>query len=124
MDIVYDYTVGTIVISDQYNLGSTGSAIDSPLVFNQIGDEHYLSFINLERVQKFTEFDYEALGVTDTRFLKNYYRVSRNGNTWTEWLELNSQITNFIPFDPLNKMYIDLKFVRSGTKTDGKIYLL
>jgi hypothetical protein len=78
----------------------------------------------LERVEKFTNFSYIASGVLGTRYLQTQYRISRNGNSWTQWLPLEEEIQNFPPFDPLDKMWIDIKFIRSGTKEDGSIRLI
>jgi hypothetical protein len=107
---------GTIKISDSYPLETAPE-------FNDIGNEYVMSFIDLESVEKFKKFDYNSYGSNNSRYLETYYRVSRDSNAWTEWLSLESEINNFPPFDPKDKMYIDIKWVRSGTSNIGTIKL-
>ena len=121
--VTNDFTTGSITISQSYNTLSGSTASDATPYFYEVGDEYVISFIQLEKVEEFTNFSYVATGVLESRYLETQYRISRNGNTWTSWLELKEQITNFPPFDPLDKMWIDIKFIRSGTKTDGEIRL-
>ena len=121
--VTNDFTIGSIIISQSYNTLSGSTASDATPYFYEVGDEYVISFIQLEKIEEFTNFSYVATGVLESRYLETQYRISRNGNTWTSWLELKEQITNFPPFDPLDKMWIDIKFIRSGTKTDGEIRL-
>lgn len=107
---------GTIKISDNYPLESAPE-------FNDIGDEYIMSFIDLEWVERFRKFDYNTYGSNNTRYLSTYYRISRDTNNWTEWLELDTEINNFPPFDPKDKMYIDIKWVRAGSTNIGTIKL-
>lgn len=121
---ISDFTTGEIRISEAFNISASEADIDATPYFKVIGDEYIMSFVNLEKVKKFTNFKYSAEGIVATRYLTTSYRVSRDSNKWTEWLELDEEIDNFIPFDPLDKMYIDIRFVRSGTKETGEIRLL
>jgi hypothetical protein len=50
-----------------------------------------------------------------------YYRVSRNGNTWSEWLDLQRNITNFPVIDALDPLYLDIKWIRTGTSNTDVI---
>jgi hypothetical protein len=53
------------------------------LFFNQVGDEYIISLTNLTNIiSELTTFNYDTTGLTETRYLVQYYRVSRNGNTW------------------------------------------
>jgi len=144
-NIVNNFTTGIITISDEFNLDSIPPAIDSTPEFDVIGQEWIVSFIQLERVQKFTKFLVETIGNLQTRYLEVSYRISRNGNTWSNFYsfdEFNTTtrsltssgvtysitkteytLPNFPPFDPLDLMFIDLKFIRSGSKSDGEIRL-
>jgi len=122
--ITNDFTLGTITITQSYNTSSGASASDATPYFYKPDDEYIISFIQLEKVESFESFSYVASGILDSRYLETQYRVSRNGNNWTNWLELTPQITNFPPFDPLDQMYIDIKFIRMGTKQDGEIRLI
>jgi hypothetical protein len=139
-NIVNNFTTGQIKISEQYNLESIPPAIDATPYFSTIGQEWAVSFIQLERVKKFTQFEIQTIGTLQTRYLEVSYRVSRNGSSWTNFFlfdeSSSTQITgsysitktqytlpDFPPFDPLDPMYIDLKFIRAGSKSDGDIRL-
>jgi len=122
--ITNDFTLGVITITHSYNTLSGASASDATPYFYEPEDEYIISFIQLEKVESFETFNYVASGVLESCYLETQYRVSRNGNNWTTWFELNSEIKNFPPFDPLDQMYIDIKFIRKGTKLDGEIRLI
>lgn len=124
MSQISDFNIGIINISKNYNINATQSDIDATPYFLNINDEYIISYIELEKVEKFTSFNYTASGILETRYLETFYRISRNGNTWTDWYELEEDIQNFPPFDPLDPMWIDIKFVRNGNKSDGEIRLL
>ena len=138
--ILNDFNTGIINISQSYNVSATQSEADATPYFDIVDQEYIISFIQLEKVKKFTKFFFNATNILETRYLDTYYRISRNGNTWTNWLELipnttpnynqignvsaPQDILNFPPFDPLDKMWIDIKFIRKGTKEDGDIRLI
>lgn len=124
MSQISNFNLGIITITQSYNINATQSEVDATPYFFTIDDEYIISYIELDRVEKFTKFSYIASGVLGTRYLETYYRISRNGNFWTQWLSLEEEIQNFPPFDPLDKMWIDIKFVRSGSKEDGDIRLI
>jgi hypothetical protein len=121
--IVSQFDLGIITITENWDLIVGPSASGSAPRLSSIDQEYIVSFIDLTKVKSFTTFEYQSIGETDQRFLKNYYRISRNGTSWTNWLELDYEITNFPQFDPLDKMYIDIKFVRSGENENGEIIL-
>jgi hypothetical protein len=139
--IVNDFNTGIINIIQSYNVSATQSEADATPYFQSIDEEYIISFIQLEKVKKFTKFTFNATSILDSRYLDTYYRISRNGNTWTNWLELipnttphynqigniavsTQEILNFPPFDPLDKMWVDIKFIRKGNKEDGDIRLI
>ena len=140
-NIVNNFTTGEINISEKYNLEAIPPAIDATPLFSTIGQEWIVSFIQLERVEKFTEFHVETIGILQTRYLEVSYRISRNGTSWSNFYafdesnathyttgsysitKTNYTLPDFPAFDPLDPMYIEIKFVRSGSKTDGDIRL-
>lgn len=123
--VTNDFTEYVVHITQEWDSGATNSTdIDYTPYFDSVDQELVISTISLELVEKFTTFTFSAEGIINTRYLETYYRISRNGVSWTEWLELNEEINNFPPFDPLDLMRIDVKFVRKGTKTNGSIRLL
>lgn len=115
---------GTITISDKFNISASASAVDATPYLNEIDSEYILSFANLEGVSKFTNFIYDTLGMTDTRYLVQYYRLSRDGERWTDWYDLKKNIDNFPVIDPKDKLNIDIKWIRKGTNRIGSIRIL
>lgn len=122
--ITYSTTEGTIRIYDKFDVNAATSSTDQTPYLNTIGEEYVLSFINLHDVSKFTKFTYDTLGTTDTRFLTTFYRISRDSNAWTEWLDLKTNITNFPLINTKDPLFIDIKWIRSGTSTIGSIRIL
>lgn len=122
--IISQFDIGLISISEKYDLIVASTHPNAAPVLDTIGQELVISFIQLKSVQKFTKFSYESVGTLNSRYLETYYRVSRNGSSWTNYLSLDSEIDNFPPFSPLDQMYIDIKFVRAGSKVGGEIKLI
>lgn len=122
--IVSNLQTGIINISDQFDVNAATYSVEATPYFNSIGSEYSLSFINLKNVKSLTRFTYDTLGLTDTRFLKNYYRISRDGIAWSEWLDLKRNIDNFPLIDTKDTLYLDIKWVRAGTSTVGTIRIL
>jgi len=115
-------TDGTITLSDSWSISATGSSAAPQLL--QPDDEFVFSYIELEGVEKFKTFTYDYLGRTENRFVETFYRISRDGQSYTNWLTLAPSIGNFPPINPSNQLWIDIKFVRKGTSTVGSIKIL
>ena len=92
MQINSDELTGKLSISDKFDITSATSSIGATPIFNSVGSEYILSFPNLQNVKKLTKFNYDILGLTPTRYLKSYYRISRDGQTWSTWLDLKKNI--------------------------------
>lgn len=122
--IVSSLENGTISISDKFDINASIGSSDATPYFNSVGSEYIISFVNLQNVKEITNFKYDTLGLTDTRFLRNYYRISRDGQSWTEWLDLKRVIDNFPVVDPRDPLFLDIKWVRSGSSTVGSIRIL
>jgi hypothetical protein len=122
--VVSDLQNGTINISQKFDIYAATASVDATPNFTSVGSEYIISFVNLQNVKKFTKFQYDTLGLTDGRFLRNYYRVSRDGNNWTEWLDLKRNIDNFPIVDSLDPLFLDIKWVRDGVSTIGNIRIL
>ena len=123
-EIISNLENGTINISDEFDINVEENEMYATPYFHEIGSEYIISFINLENVKEITNFKYDTIGMTDNRFLKNYYRVSRDGESWTEWLDLKRNIDNFPIIDPKDPLFLDIKWVRDGLSTTGTIRLL
>ena len=115
---------GIIIISDTYDVLSIPGSEDESPIFNKPGDEYILSITNLQNIIKFTKFTYDSLGLNDNRFLLQEYRISRDGINWSNWFDLNNNIENFPIVDPLDNLYIDIKWKRFGNSEIGNIKLL
>lgn len=116
---------GTISIHDKFDINAATGSVSATPIFNQVGDDYIISFTNLQNdINKLTTFSYDTTGLTDTRYLVQYYRISRNGTAWTEWLDLQRNITNFPVINPLDPLYLDIKWVRAGTLNANIIRLL
>ena len=119
-----DLLNGTINISDKFDISAPAGDYNATPNFPTIGSEYALSFTELERVKEFNVFQYDTLGMTSTRFLNTSYRISRDNKSWSEWLTLNRNFENFPIVDTKDLLYIDIKWVRSGTSEIGVIRLL
>lgn len=119
----YNDLEGIFDIHNEYNVSATASEPNATPYFNNIGDEVILSFTNLQNIKKLTKFSYDTIGKTDNRFLEVSYRLSRNETTWSDWFELQETILNFPPIDPMDPLFIDIKFIRSGTNNSNTIRL-
>lgn len=116
-NISQDSTTGTVVISDNYQF-------DVAPQFSAIGDTYGMSFINLERIDRFKTLDFNTYGSNESRYLKATYRISRDGNSWSQWFDIKeTQLLTFPPFDNKDLMFIDIKWERIGTSTLGVIKL-
>jgi hypothetical protein len=124
IEINSDLIQGTLVISDKFNITSGTFSADATPVFSQKEQEYIISFPVLQNVFKLKRFTYDTLGLTDGRYLLQYYRISRDGNSWSDWLDLKLNIDNFPPIDPLEPFYLEIKWVRKGFSDVGNIRLL
>ena len=124
MQIKYDDLAGKILISDKFSITASATASNATPILSSIGSEYILSFSNLQNVKKFTKFTYDSLGLTPTRYLRSYYRISRDGNAWSAWLDLTKNFDNFPDFSAAFPMYIEVKWVRTGTSDIGTIKIL
>lgn len=123
-DVISNLDDGIIIISDQYDVNAATNSVGATPYFTSIDDEYVLQFTNLEKVKKFTKFDYDTLGLADERYLQQYYRISRDSTNWSTWYYLNKSIDNFPVIDPLDPLYIEIKWIRKGNSTLGAIRLL
>ena len=121
--IISNLENGTLIMFDKFDANAV-NAINSTPYLNSIGSEYIISFTNLQNVSQITHFKYDTLGLTDTRFLKNYYRISRDGNSWTDWLDLKRIIDNFPIVDAKDPLYLDIKWIRGGSSTIGAVRIL
>ena len=124
MQINSNELTGKLSISDKFDITAATSSIGATPIFNSIDSEYILAFPNLQNVKKLTKFTYDTLGLTPTRYLKNYYRISRDGQTWSTWLDLRKNIDNFPDFSPAFPMFVEVKWIRAGSSTIGTIKLL
>jgi hypothetical protein len=120
----YNNLDGTIILSDKFDVSAATQSAEYTPYFNNIDDEYIVTFINLENVKEFHKFTYDSLGLTEGRYLQQFYRVSRNGSTWSDWLDLKRNIDNFPIIDSKDQLFIEIKWVRKGISSIGSIRLL
>lgn len=124
MQINSNELTGKLSISDKFDITTATSSIGATPIFDSVDSEYILSFTNLQNVKKLTKFSYDILGLTPTRYLKSYYRISRDGQAWSTWLDLKKNIDNFPAFSPAFPMFVEVKWVRAGSSTIGIIRIL
>ncbi len=112
MNITYNKSINTISITGTSNAD-----------FNKSGDIYALTFINLKRVKVLNYFTYTVTGETDYKYLTTEYRISKDGDLWSNWFSLDETISNFPLFDPKYDLFIEIKWIRSGESNIGEIHL-
>jgi len=123
-EIISNQDLGYINITQTWDISATPSQVDYTPYFSSIGDQYTISLVNLENVSSLSSFTFSATGSIDTRFLITQYRMSRNGSTWTSFMDLHNSFDNAPPLDPASPLFIDVKWIRTGTSTIGDIRLL
>jgi hypothetical protein len=123
-DIVSNLSTGVIEISDKFNILAATGSFDSAPVLSNPGDEYILQFPNLQNVLRIKNFAYDSLGVNDVRYSSPFFRISNNGTSWSEWLELKRFVDNCPTLDPAEPLYLEIKWVRKGNSTIGNIKIL
>jgi hypothetical protein len=123
-EITNDFSSGTLLITEQYDTSATQSAPNATPYLSGTASYETISFVNLQRVEKLTSFTYSVTGLSETRTIETHFRLSRDGNLWTEWYELDSDFSNFPLWDPMSTMWLDIRFTRGGSKVDGNIRII
>lgn len=123
-EVVKNVLEGTFYIEDKFDLTASTFSVDATPYLNAPEDFYTLTFMDLEGVSKLTRFTYDTLGITDNRTLLQYYRISRDGVAFSEWLDLNRDISNFPLINPLDPLNLEIKWVRKGLSTTGSIRIL
>ena len=119
--IEIDRVNGILLIADQFDLMAATGSISAPPVFKKPGDEYVLTFPELGSVECIKTFFYDTLGLTDNRYLDTFYRVSRDGNAFSEWFPLNRNVVGFPAMDNLT---LEIKWIRAGKSEFGEIKII
>ena len=119
-----DLASGKLEVFDKFDISAASGEYNATPAFPSIGSEYVIAIMDLERVEKLTSFVYDTLGLTTTRYLNSFYRISRDGSAWSEWLALNRDFDTFPKVDPLDKLHVELKWVRAGSSAIGTIRIL
>lgn len=117
MEIIYDKSNSIFRVSERYT-------IDTVPIFNAIGDYHIEEINNIEDVKELTKFQYDSLGLTSNRYLRNWYRISVDGKLFSEWMDLKRIIDNFPEFSSKYSLFVQIKWERIGDSKVGAIKLL
>jgi len=75
-----DKTTGKLKIFQSWDIS------EAPL-FENIGDEYSFSYINIENVETLKSLKINYTNGNPNRYLGSYYRISRDGKSWTEWFQ-------------------------------------
>lgn len=117
MEININEDLGTIEISKTFD-----PLLDNGTLFSTKDSEYIFSINNLDNVVGFKKFNYVSTNEIKTRFLKTYYRISRDLVSWTDWVVLDKDI-DFPTINPKNKLHIEIKWIRKGSSTASSIEL-
>ena len=125
-EIISNKEKGEIIISEEFDVIAQKGLDDSTPYLDNIGDEYITSITNIENLLSFKEFSYDTLGLNSERYLKQEYRISRNGTSWSDWKELNisPDTIDFPKVDPNENLDIEIKWTRIGTSEIGSIRIL
>ena len=119
---IIDQILGTVKISDEFDINSGTSSVNYSPTFSQNGDEHIVNIAYIDGVVSLDTFEYTSVGEIQNRYLKTYYRISKDNSSWSNWFELANEI-DFPLVNPNNKLYLDIKFVRECSSNIGDIKL-
>ena len=119
---IKDQILGTIKISDEFDINSGTSSANYAPIFSESGDEHIVNIVDLDDVVSLDTFEYTSVGEIENRYLKTYYRISKDNSSWSNWFELSNEI-DFPKINPNNKLYVDIKWVRECSSDIGDIRL-
>jgi len=124
MEIKSDLSVGKLKVSDAFEISAPAGDAKATPSFPSPGSEYVISIVGLERVERLGLFKYDTLGMTSMRYLISTYRISRDGEKWTDWTALNSRFDGFPEIDPLDPLHVEIKWTRFGSSEIGNIRLL
>jgi hypothetical protein len=119
--IISDPTEEQFKILESWSLNDSNSP---PPKFERPGDTYVVSITDLDNIISFKTFNFDYTLKNDNRFLSSYYRLSRDGNNWTEWYPLPNNIKEFPPFNDRDLLQLDVKFIREGSSDFGSMSLL
>jgi len=117
MEIKYNKPNAIVQISDKFTIANAPQ-------FNAPGEEYITSILELKDVKELTKFQYDSIGLTTNRYLRNWYRISPDGKVWTEWMDLKRVIDNFPEYSTKYPLNVDIKWQRVGDSKVGSIRLL
>lgn len=88
-----------------------------------INDEYIYQIDYICNLLEFTYYEDNVEHELDTRGVERYWRISRDEENWSDWLPLASGENFSCNFDvsPKKQHFVQIKWVRTGTKTDGHI---
>jgi hypothetical protein len=117
MDVIYDKSSKVVKISEKYGMVNAPS-------FDSVGSIHIEEINDLQNVNELTKFQYDSLGLTSNRYLRNWYRISPDGKNFTQWMDLKRIIDNFPEFTSTYPLFVHVKWERVGDSKVGSIKLL
>tara|TARA_R110000772_G_scaffold20466_2_gene56771 strand:+ start:75222 stop:77423 length:2202 start_codon:yes stop_codon:yes gene_type:complete len=103
------------------------SDFSEPMVLSSIGQEQIVTINNISDLRILNTLTTNYTGENNTRKLKMWYRISTSDNptTWSEWIEIepNGETECFTEVAAFYDYNIQIKFVRTGSNTDGELVI-
>ncbi len=92
--------------------------------FSTIGEQLVINITSLYNVDKIKSLILDIDGtIHNHKYLEIEYRISRDNNTFTDWLDLNNVTYNHPIINSYDLLYIDVRFTRKGDVSFGYIDL-
>ncbi len=122
LQIISDPTEEQIKMFESWD--PSPNSVNPPPIFEREGDQYIVSIPDLENMISFKTFLFDYTLKTGNRYLKTYYRLSRDSQNFTQWYDLQQNIDEFPPFNDGDTLTLDIKFIREGSSTVGQVKLL
>ena len=98
------------------------------IILTSSGEEKVISVKNISGLEVLNTISTTYTGENNTRKLKMYYRIalSDRPTEWSEWEEIDpiGEANCFIEVSPFYDYNIDIKFVRTGSSSNGELEIV
>ena len=119
--------MSNIITTSRLNTGELilESEFSTPISLPNVGSESIIEVKNVPDLLSLDNLTTSITGENNTTSLKMYYRISMSSepNMWSEWIEIspNGDSECFVEVTPFYDYNIQIKFVRSGSNTEGNL---
>jgi hypothetical protein len=106
---------------------SLSSNFSENIVLTSSGEERIVSVKNISGLEVLNTLSTTIIGENNTTKLLMYYRIalSHDPENWSEWIEVspNGDSDCFVEVSPFYDYNIDIKFVRTGSSSNGELVI-